>query len=128
MGTCHRLPGGDKRHKRKGPPPLEGYGQGALRRRNFKTLKVDEDLTGEIVNEVGWRIVSYTPQIAFLDSTFLSKVAPLVGADSKCRRQFWTSTIGADAGSKTGIAKKVAVAPHYVPGHWCSAPADLGSG
>ena len=36
--------------------------------------------------------------------------------------------IGADAGSHIGTAKKVIIAPHYVPGHWCCAIADLCSG
>ena len=61
--------------------PLEGYGQRTLRWRDFKTFKVGGELTGEIVSEVGRRIARYAPQIAFLDSTFLSKVAPLVHGD-----------------------------------------------
>ena len=54
---------------------LEDYGQGALRRRDFETLKVGGELTGEIVDEADQHIFSCAPQIAFLDPTFLSKVA-----------------------------------------------------
>ena len=88
-----------------------------MRRRVFKTRKVGGELTGIIVNEVGRRIASYAPQTAFLDSTFLSKAAPLVGNSSNCRRKLLVSMIGSDAGSQIGAAKKVIVAPHYVQGH-----------
>ena len=86
------------------------------------------ELTGEIVNEACRRISNCAPHIAFLDSTFLSKVAPLEGSGTKYRRKFWTIMIGADAGSQIGTTKKVVVAPHYVSGHWCGATADLDNG
>ena len=108
--------------------PPGGCGQGTLRRYDIKTLKKGGELTGDIVSEVGRRIATSAPQVAFLDSTFLNKVAPIEGMGTKCRPQYWASIISDDTGSQIGTAKKVVIAPHYVPGHWCCATADLDSG
>ena len=104
---------------------LEGYAPGTLSRRDFATLKEGKKLTGDIVNEVGRRIANSAPHVAFLDSTFLHKVAPTNGVGEKCTRRFWTSMVGKGAESKLGTAKEVVIAPHCVPDHWCCATVDL---
>ena len=68
--------------------PLEGYCQGTLRRRDLKTLEEGGGLTGDIINEVGRRISASAPHVAFLDSIFLYKVAPINCMGSKFMRQF----------------------------------------
>ena len=71
------------------------------------------------------RISDCAPHVAFLDLTFLTKVAPIHGEGSAYRRQFWTSMIGKCADSQIGTARKTAITPHFAPGHWCCATADM---
>ena len=74
--------------------PLEGYTPVTLIRRDFATLKEGEKLTGDIISEVGHRIANSAPQVAFLDPTFLYKVAPTNGEGGRCTSRFWTGMVG----------------------------------
>ena len=107
--------------------PLQGYCQGTLRGRDLRTLKECWELTGDIINEVDRRIAASAPHAAFLYSTFLIQAAPIIGEGSECRRQVWTSMIGKGTDSQIGTARKTVIAPHFAPGHWCCATADLDS-
>ena len=97
---------------------LEGYDRGTLSRHDLKTLLRRGELTGDIINGVGRRTPDGAPHVPFLDSTFLTKVAPTHGEGSACRRQLWTGMIGGGADSHIGTALETAIAPHFVPGHW----------
>jgi hypothetical protein len=100
-----------------------------MRRKDFETLKAGMQLTGEAINEIGRRIVSDERRIAFLDSTFMAKVAPLNGSPgAPCRRQFWTKNVGTGPLAQIGTKRQIIMAPHHVPGHWCLAYADLQHG
>jgi hypothetical protein len=105
--------------------PLEGYAPHTLTRRDFSFLKAGGKLTGDVANEVGCRITAHAPHVAFLNSTFLAKVAPNTGKGSKCGPRFWTGLVGKGADAKIGTAKEVIIAPHSVPDHWCCVTADL---
>jgi hypothetical protein len=107
--------------------PLVGYPPGTLTRRDFATLAEGQKLTGDIINEVGRRITRHAPHVAFLDSTFLHKVAPTEGVADSCTHKFWTSMVGKGAESTLGTAKEVIITPHCVPDHWCCATVDLRS-
>ena len=96
-----------------------------LTRRDLKSLKEGGQLTGDIASEIARRITDGAPHIAFLDSTFLQKVTPPGGGDTRCRRQYWGNNTGKGTESQIGTALATTVALHYVPGHWCCATADL---
>ena len=111
--------------RRNSAHPLAGYPSGTLTRRDFATLAEGQKLTGDIINEVGRRITRNAPHVAFLDSTFLHKVAPIDGVADRCTHKFWASMVGKGAESALGTAKEVIITPHCVPDHRCCATVDL---
>ena len=77
--------------------------------------------------KTGRRIIASAPYVAFLDSASLTKVAPIVGKGSKCRRQYWTCNIGEGADFQIGTARTTIIALHFAPGYWYCATADMAS-
>ena len=84
----------------------------------LKSLKEGEELTGGIVSEVGRRTTASALHVAFLDSAFLEKAAPIERESSKYRRQYWTLNIGKGVDSPIGTARTTFITLHCAPGHW----------
>ena len=94
-------------------------------RGDFSTLKEGGQLTEGVLNEIARHIVADAPGVALLSSFFLTKVAPITGPPQNVRPRHWTVAFGTGEGSLIGVDRKYLVAPHFVPGHWCCAVADL---
>ena len=88
-----------------------------LTRRDLKTLKAGEQLTGDIASEIARRITDGAPHVAFLDNALLHKVTPPEGSGTRRRRQYWERNIGKGAESQVGTTRTTIFALHYVTGH-----------